>query len=129
MGGSRAAASSRQDAQIGRYRGVMEWLQKGFRRQTYKVAPVAEHNLRFERQSSEQLSAELCSRSGFANDQCARSTHIHGAIVTEFFREDAVAKPSVAANVDAPEEDSESHSGIIEKKVAATPLHSRKALG
>lgn len=44
-----------------------------------------------------------------------------------FFCEDAGAKRSVAANVDAPEEDNESHSGIIEKKDCATPLRSRRA--
>ena len=77
--------------------------------QTDEIAAVAEHDVRFEWQLPEQFSAELCSRSRFANDKRARSTHIHDIIVAQFLCEDAWAKRPVPANIDTPEENNESH--------------------
>ena len=84
--------------------------------QADKIASVAEHNFRFEWQLPEQFGTELCSRSGFPNDKRACSTHIHDTIVAHFSGEDAWVKRPVSANIDAPEENNESHSGIIEKR-------------
>src|SRR3989441_495574 len=81
------------------------------RLQTDKIAAVAEHDVRFEWQLPEQFSAELCSRSRFANDKRARSSHIHDIIVAQFLCEDAWAKRPVPANIDTPEENNESHTG------------------
>src|SRR5437867_3147960 len=74
-----------------------------------KIAAVAEHDFRFEWQLPEQFSTERCSRSRFANDKRACSTHIHDIVVAQFSCEDAWAKRPVPANIDTPEENNESH--------------------
>src|SRR5205809_5136402 len=80
--------------------------------QPEKMAAVAQHDYSFEWQLPEQCSTELCSRSRSANDKRARGTHIHDIIVTQFSCEDAGAKRPVPPNIDTPEEDNESHTGI-----------------
>src|SRR5215469_5049980 len=64
----------------------------------------------------EQFSVELCSRSGLPNDKRICSTDIHDTIVVQLSCEDAWTKRPVPTNIDAPEENNESHSGIIEKR-------------
>ena len=94
------------------------------RLQTEKIAAVAQHDFRFERQLPEQFGTERCSRSGLANDKRARGTHVHDIIVAQFSREDAWAKRPVPANIDTPEENNESHTGI--EKRGGTPRGSRR---
>jgi len=86
------------------------------RLQTDKLAAVAEHDYRCEWQFPEQCSPELCSRSRFANDKRARSTHIHDVIDAQLSCEDAGAKRPVPANIDTPEENHESHTGIKKRR-------------
>jgi len=83
---------------------------------------IAEYNCRFEWQLSEKFSTELFSRSRFANDKRTGSAHIHDIVVAQFFRENARAKRPVSANIDASEENNESHSGIVEKRVRLRQL-------
>jgi len=114
--GSQAAAGFRQDAHESNNIGTCRLGPKRiFHLQADKIATVAEHNFRFEWQLPEQFSTELCSRSGFPNDKRACCTHIHDTVVAQFSCEDAWAKRSVSANIDAPEENDERHSEIIEK--------------
>ena len=82
------------------------------RLQTDKIAAVAEHDFGFEWQLPEQCRTERCSRSRFANDKRAGSTHIHDIIVAQLFCEEAWAKRPVPANIDTAEENDESHTGI-----------------
>src|SRR5213078_1063961 len=93
------------------------------RLQTEKITAVAQHDFRFERQLPEQFSTERCSRSRLANDKRAGGTHIHG-IVAQLSCEDAWAKRPVPANIDTPEENNESHTGI--EKRGGTPRGSRR---
>ena len=86
------------------------------RLQTDKLAAVAEHDYRCEWQFPEQCSPELCSRSRFANDKRACGTHIHDIIVAQLSCEDAGAKRPVPANIDTPEENHESHTGIKKRR-------------
>src|SRR5947208_10009259 len=88
------------------------------RLQPEKIAAVAQHDFRFEWQLPEQFSAERCSRSRFANDKGACSTHIHDIMVAQFSCEDAWAKRPVPADIDTPEENHESHSGIKKRRGA-----------
>src|SRR2546425_2185178 len=81
------------------------------RLQADEIAAVAEHDFRFEWQLPEQFSTEICSRSWFANDKRACSTHIHDIIVTQVSCDDAWTKRPVPANIDTPEENNESHKG------------------
>ncbi len=83
------------------------------RLQTEEIAAVAEHDFRFEWQLPEQFGTELRSRSRLANDKRARGTHVHDIIAAQFFCKDAWAKRPVPANIDAPEENNESHTGIM----------------
>src|SRR5438874_9244257 len=82
------------------------------RLQPEKIAAVAQHDYSFEWHLPEQGSTELCSRSRSANDKRARGTHVHDVIVAQLSREDARAKRPVPANIDTPEENHESHTGI-----------------
>jgi len=77
------------------------------RLQPEKIAAVAQHDFRFEWQLPEQFSAERCSRSRFANDKGACSTHIHDIMVAQFSCEDAWAKRPVPADIDTPEENND----------------------
>src|SRR5438876_2082772 len=88
------------------------------RLQPEKIAAVAQHDYSLEWQLPEQGSTELCSRSGFANDKGACSTHIHDIMVAQFSCEDAWAKRPVPADIDTPEENHESHSGIKKRRGA-----------
>src|SRR3989441_4842897 len=117
------AAGFRQDAhESNNIRARRLSSKRILRLQTDKIAAVAEHDFRFEWQLPQQCSSELCSRSRFANDKRACSTHIHDIIVAQFSCEDAWAKRPVPANIDTPEENNESHTGIIEKGARrATP--------
>jgi len=76
-----------------------------------EVATIADENFRFEWQLAEQLSTKLCSRSRLPNDKGPCSTHVHDLIFAQFSCEDAWPQPSVSANIDASEENDESHSG------------------
>jgi hypothetical protein len=87
-----------------------------FRLQADKIEGVAEDNVRLEGQLAEQCSAELCPRSGLPNDEGACSTDIDDTVVTQFPCENAGAKRAVSADVDASEENDESHRAIIEKR-------------
>src|SRR2546427_3724626 len=110
--GSPDPARSRQDAhESNNIRARRLSSKRILRLQPDKIAAVAEHDFRFEWQLPEQCSTELCSRSRFANDKRARSTHIHDIIVAQCSCEDAWAKGPVPANIDTPEEDNESHTG------------------
>jgi len=79
------AAGFRQDAhESNNIRARRLSSKRILRLQTDKIAAVAQHDFRFEWQLPEQCSTELCSRSGFANDKRACSTHIHDIIVAQF---------------------------------------------
>src|ERR1043165_4584630 len=54
---------------------------------------------------------KLGARSWLANDKSACGTHIHDLIVLQFFGENAGAEPSVPANIDASQENNQSHIG------------------
>ena len=115
--GSPDAAGFRQDAyESNGIRARRLSSKRILRLQADKIAAVAEHDVRFEGQLPEQLSSERCPRPRLANDKGARRTHIHDIMVAQFSGEDARAKRSVSANIDASEEDDESHGGIIKKK-------------
>src|SRR2546426_2565977 len=121
--GSPDAAGSRQDAhESNDIRARRLTSKRVVRLHTDKIAAVAEHDVRFEWQLPEQFSAELCSRSRFANDKRARSTHIHDIIVAQLSCEDAWAKRPVPANIDTPEEDNESHNPFASRIVPSIDL-------
>src|SRR5205809_1968703 len=106
--GSPDPAGSRQDAhESNDIRARRLSSKRILRLQTDKIAAVAEHDFRFEWQLPQQCSTELCSRSRFANDKRACSTHIHDIIVAQFSCEDAWAKRPVPANIDTPEENND----------------------
>src|SRR2546428_1371279 len=108
--GSPDPAGFRQDAhESNNIRARRLSAKRILRLQTDKIAAVAEHDFRFEWQLPEQCRTELRSRSGFANDKRARSTHIHNIIVAQFSCEDAWAKRPVPTNIDTAEENNESH--------------------
>ena len=88
---------------------------------------AAEHNFRFEWQLPEQFSTELCWRSGLPNNKCPCRTHIYDTIVAQLSCKDAWAKRPVSANIDAPEENDESHTGIIEKRGGRFAIQSRNS--
>jgi hypothetical protein len=81
-----------------------------------KIAAVAEHNLRLERQLSDEFSAELCSRTRSTNDKRPRRTHTHDIVGAQFSCEDAWAERSVSTNIDTSEENDESHAEDYEEK-------------
>src|SRR5208282_1070160 len=113
--GSQAAVGFREDAHESNNIGAWRLGCKGiFHLHADKVATVAEHHFRLEWQLPEQFSTELCSKSGFSNDEGACRTDIHDTIVAQFFGEDARTKRPVSANIDSSEENNESHSEIIE---------------
>ena len=112
------AAGFRQDAhESNNIRARRLSSKRILRLQTDKIAAVAEHDFRFEWQLPEQCSTELCSRSRFANDKRACSTHIHDIIVAQFSCEDAWAERPVPAHIDTPEENDQSHTGRKERAV------------
>ena len=78
-----------------------------FRLETNEIAGVAEHDFSLEWQLPKQLSTELCSRSRFAHDERARSTHIDDVEAAQFACQDARAKRPVSADVDTSEENNE----------------------
>src|SRR3989449_7601331 len=91
--GSPDPAGFRQDAhESNNIRARRLGSKRILRLQTDKIAAVAEHDFRFEWQLPAQCNAELCSRSRFANDKRACSTHIHDIIVAQCSCEDAWAK-------------------------------------
>ena len=63
---------------------------------------------------AKQCGTEFCSGSRFTNDKGARSTHVQDIIVAQFSCDDTWAKRSVSANIDASEENDESHTGHYE---------------
>jgi hypothetical protein len=73
------------------------------------MAAIAERDLRLEREPAEQFSSELRLRSGFPNDKRSRSAYIDNTIVPQFSGEDARTKRPVSANVDASQENDQSH--------------------
>src|SRR2546426_9994529 len=106
--GSPDAAGFRQDAhESNNIRARRLSSKRILRLQTDKIAAVAQHDFRFEWQLPEQFSTERCSRSRFANDKGACSTHIHDIMVAQFSCEDAWAKRPVPANIDTPEENND----------------------
>ena len=86
--------------------------------QAQKVTPVAQRNVRFEGQLADQGSPKLCTRPWLTNNKGARRSYVYNIIVAQFPGEGAGAKGSVSANIDASEEDDESHVGIMKKKAA-----------
>src|SRR5208282_5683628 len=70
---------------------------------------LAEHNFRLEWQLPQQCSTELSSQPRFPNDKRACSAHVDDIIVTQLSRQDAWAKCPVAANVNTPQENNQSH--------------------
>src|SRR5947208_6307931 len=112
--GSRDAAGLRQDAhESNDIRARRPRSKRMLRLQTDDIAAVTQHDFRFERQLSEQCGTEPGSTAGFANDKRAGSTHIHDTIIAQLSCEDAGAKRPVPAHIDTPEENDESHSGMI----------------
>jgi len=62
-------------------------------------------------QLPEQFGTKLCLRAVLSNDKRACGTYIHDIIFAQFSCQHAWPKPSVSANIDASEENDESHSG------------------
>ena len=81
--------------------------------QAQEIAAVAERHFRCERQLPEQVSAELCARSNLANDKRAGGTDVHNIVRAQFSGEDAGATRPMAADIDAAQENNESHAEII----------------
>lgn len=81
--------------------------------QAEKIAALAQHDFRFERQLPEQCGTEPRPRSRFANHKRAGSTHVHDIELAQFPCQDARAKRPVSADIDTSKEDNESHTGIM----------------
>jgi hypothetical protein len=112
--GSHAAVGFRQDAYESNNIGAWRLGPKRiFHLHPDKIATVAEHHFSFEWQFPEQFSPELCSRSGFSNDEGACRTHIHDTVFGQFSGEEAWAKRSVSAHIYSSEKNNECHSRII----------------
>jgi len=84
--------------------------------QAQKVAPVAQHHVSFKGQLGKQSCPEFCSRLWLADDKGARCAYVHDIVFAQLLCENAGAKCSVSANIDAPKEDNESHTPDYEEK-------------
>ena len=84
--------------------------------QSQKIAAFAQHDVRVEGQLAKQRGAEFCPGYRFTNDEGARSTHVHDIMGAQLLGQDAGAKGSVSANIDAPEEDDKGHTPDYEEK-------------
>jgi len=92
---------------------VPKWI---FRFQPHNVAAFAQHNFGIERQFAKQCGTELCSGSGFADNESSRCAHVYDIKAAQFVGENAWAKRSVSAHIDASEKDNESHAQHYEEK-------------
>jgi hypothetical protein len=72
--------------------------------------------VRLEWQPGKQSRPEFCSRLWLANDKGSRRAYVHDIVFAQLPREDARAKGSVSANINAAKEDDESHTRIMKKK-------------
>jgi hypothetical protein len=84
--------------------------------QAQKVAPVAQHHVRFEWQLGKQSRPEFCTRLWLADDKGSRRAYVHDIVFAQLPCEDAGAKGSVSANINAAKEDDESHTLDYEEK-------------
>ena len=73
----------------------------------------------FKWELGKQSRPELRSRLWLTDDEGSRGAYVHDIVFAQFPCENAGAKGSMSANVDAAKEDDESHTRIMKKKAAA----------